>query len=42
MASNLKITRELDPKRPAVLFIPGGMATPPAVFDGIEGEIPWQ
>lgn len=24
MASNLKITRELDPKRPAVLFIPGG------------------
>ncbi len=42
MASNLKMTRELDPKRPAVLFIPGGMATPPAVFDGIEGEIPWQ
>ena len=42
MASNLKITRELDPQRPAVLFIPGGMATPPAVFDGIEGEIPWQ
>lgn len=42
MASQLKITRQLDPNRPAVLFIPGGMATPPAVFDGIENEIPWQ
>lgn len=42
MASQLKITRQLNPERPAVLFIPGGMATPPAVFDGIEDEIPWQ
>lgn len=42
MSSNLKITEMLDPAKPAVLMIPGGMATPPAVFDGIDREIPWQ
>lgn len=42
MISNLKLTRPLKPGYPAVLFIPGGMATPPAVFDGIEQQIPWQ
>lgn len=42
MSSNLKITEHLDPAKPAVLMIPGGMATPPAVFDGIAQEIPWQ
>ncbi len=42
MSSNLKITETLDCTKPAVLMIPGGMATPPAVFDGIAQEIPWQ
>ena len=42
MSSNLKITEPLDRAKPAVLMIPGGMATPPAVFDGIAQEIPWQ
>lgn len=42
MSSNLHLTRNLDSTRPAVLMIPGGMATPPAVFDGVEKEIPWQ
>lgn len=42
MYGNLKITETLDPVKPAVLMIPGGMATSPAVFDGIDREIPWQ
>lgn len=42
MSSNLKITETLDPSKPAVLLIPGGMGMPPAVFDGVAQEIPWQ
>lgn len=42
MSSNLNLIGKLDPAKPAVFMIPGGMATPPAVFDGVGGEIPWQ
>lgn len=33
---------ELEKKKPAVLLVPGGMATSPAVFEGIGSMIPWQ
>lgn len=42
MASQLRHIGSLEPKKASVLFIPGGMATPPLVFDGIERMIPIQ
>ncbi len=42
MSSQLKHIGDLVSGKPAVLFIPGGMATPPLVYDGIEKMIPVQ
>lgn len=42
MAGNLNLTKTLNNELPAVLMIPGGMGTSPAVFDGVGDEIPWQ
>lgn len=39
MSSLLKYIGKLTPEKPTVLFIPGGMATPPLVYDGIEKMI---
>lgn len=41
MKSNLKYIGTLNEKKPCVIFIPGGMATPPDVFYGIDEMIPW-
>lgn len=41
MKSKLNYTGTLSKHQPCVIFIPGGMATPPDVFDGIGAMIPW-
>lgn len=42
MAEKLEITGRLREGEKTVLFIPGGMASAPAVYDGIGKMIPWQ
>lgn len=42
MASNLNLIGKITPGLPAVLLIPGGMGTSPAVFDGIGEKLLWQ
>lgn len=41
MKSRLNHIGTLPEHQPCVVFIPGGMATPPDVFDGIGDMIPW-
>lgn len=42
MSSRLQFLGLLKPQKATVLFIPGGMATPPSIYDGIEQMIPLQ
>ena len=41
MKSELNYVGELVPNEPSVIFIPGGMATMPAVYEGIGEMIDW-